>query len=71
MAHAAVRTFPLPTSATAPHAAIAVPPSVKMTVPVGAVPVTVAVNVTVPPAVEGFSELDIVVEVGAPAEVAT
>ena len=63
--------MPLPASATALHAAIDTPPSVNMTVPVGAVPVTVAVNVTLAPTVDGFSELAIVVVVGAPADVVT
>ena len=57
MAHCAVRTLPLPVTATAEQAEIDVAPSLKFAVPVGDVPVTVAVNVTVVPAVEGVNEV--------------
>jgi hypothetical protein len=53
----------LPTSATAPQPAIAVPASVKATAPVGDAPLTVAVNVTLAPATDGFGELASVVVV--------
>src|SRR6476660_491678 len=55
--HAAVRTLPLPVSATALQPTSALPPSVKATLPVGLLPVTVAVKVTPAPTVEGLSEL--------------
>ena len=61
---AAVRTLPLPASATAEQPPIEVTPSLKLTVPVGVVPVTVAVNVTLAPDVDGFNELASVVVVG-------
>ena len=63
--HSAVRTLPLPPSATALQPAIATPPSVKLTVPVGASPVTVAVKVTPVPTTAGFAELRIVVPLDA------
>ena len=57
----AVLLLPLPTSATALHPAIALPPSVKATLPVGAHPLTVAVKVMLVPTVAGLSELASVV----------
>src|SRR6184192_2277521 len=55
--HAAVRLLPPPSNATAEHAAIDAPPSLKATVPVGLAPVTVAVKVTLAPTVDGFGAL--------------
>ena len=66
--HAAVRTLPLPVSATALQPLSALPPSVKATLPVGLVPVTVAVKVTELPSGDGFNELpSAVLEGGGPA----
>src|SRR5436190_4163496 len=65
--HAAVRTLPLPVSATPVQPLIALPPSVKATLPVGLVPVTMAVKVTELPTVDGFNELpSAVLEGGGP-----
>src|SRR5215472_10528800 len=61
VAHCAVRTLPLPVTATAEQPAIEFAPSSKFTVPVGDVAVIVAVKVTFAPAVEGLSELASVV----------
>ena len=61
--HCAVRVFPLPDSATAEHALIDAPLSVKAIVPVGAFPLIVAVNVTDCPVVDGLTELATVVVV--------
>jgi hypothetical protein len=55
--HAPVRVLPVPDRATAPQPAMAVPPSVKLSVPVGAAPVTDALNVTVTPTIDGLIEL--------------
>src|ERR1051326_2812843 len=66
--HAAVRTLPLPVSATALQPPSALPPSVKATLSVGLVPLTVAVKVTLAPTVDGLSELaSVVLDGGGPA----
>ena len=64
VAHAAVRVFPVPVSATVPQPLIVAPLSVNFTVPVGALPITVAVKVTLLPTIAGLSELASVVVVG-------
>ena len=69
--HAAVRLLPPPSNATAEHAAIDAPPSLKATVPVGLAPVTVAVKVTLAPTVDGFGALASVVVVAAPPGIVT
>src|SRR6266566_3437284 len=57
----------LPLSVPAGQPAMALPPSVKLTLPVGFVPLTVAVNVTLLPTVAGLPELvSVVVVVGNP-----
>src|SRR5256885_417040 len=63
--HCAVRTLPEPVSATAPQPVIELPPSVKLTLPVGLAPVNDALKVTLAPTVDGLSDLDNVVELGA------
>jgi len=55
--HFAVRLSPEPESALDEQPLIEVAPSLKFTDPVGAVPLTVAVKVTLVPAVEGVSEV--------------
>src|SRR4051812_24078146 len=53
----AVLLSPAPVSATAVQAAIALAPSLKLTVPLGVLPSTVAVKVTLLPTVAGLAEL--------------
>jgi len=64
--HFAVRTLPLPASATAKQPAMELAPSLNVTGPVGEVAVTVAVNVTFVPSVEGVSDVANVVVLGIP-----
>ena len=71
VAQVAVRTLPLPASATAAQPASDVAPSLKFMVPVGAVPVTVAVNVTLVPATDGVSDVVTVVDVATAPELTT
>ena len=71
VAHAAVRLFPLPESATAEHPVIDVAPSLKLTDPVGLLPVTVAVKLTLVPKVDGLGALASAVVVAAPPAVVT
>jgi len=71
--HLAVRTLPVPASATAVQPDSATPLLLNATVPVGDEPVTVAVKVTLAPATAGFADVAravvVVVTLGAlPAE---
>src|SRR5215831_5874558 len=69
--HWAVRVLPEPARATAAQPAIGLTPSVKATVPVGVAPVTAAVKVALVPTIEGFTELDSVVDEGIGPDVPT
>jgi hypothetical protein len=58
-----VRLLPAPVTVAAAQPVIELAPSLKFTVPVGLLPLTVAVKVTGLPAIDGLSELPIVVVV--------